>query len=151
MMSKGKFAKPAEGMCNRKVFVKNISVPKRNIASFQVDFTSDVIAKLERDREMLLNRLVEPKKKELTPRKPLHALARRSSTSRIEQIFSVYQGSTKPLPIYQEFQSAITKIRHQLGIISPVKTSLPSLTLSPMKISSFALEANWSQRKFAEE
>uniref|UniRef100_A0A915DKM6 Uncharacterized protein n=1 Tax=Ditylenchus dipsaci TaxID=166011 RepID=A0A915DKM6_9BILA len=56
MMSKKKFSKPAEEMCNRKVFVKN-SVPKRNTASFQVDFTSDVIAKLKRDREMLLNLL----------------------------------------------------------------------------------------------
>uniref|UniRef100_A0A915DG88 Small EDRK-rich factor-like N-terminal domain-containing protein n=1 Tax=Ditylenchus dipsaci TaxID=166011 RepID=A0A915DG88_9BILA len=31
---------------------RSSSVPKRNTASFQVDFTSDVIAKLERDREM---------------------------------------------------------------------------------------------------
>uniref|UniRef100_A0A915EQF4 Uncharacterized protein n=1 Tax=Ditylenchus dipsaci TaxID=166011 RepID=A0A915EQF4_9BILA len=126
---------------------RSSSVSKRNTASFQVDFTSDVIAKLERDREMLLNRLVKPKKKESTPRKPLHALARRSSTSRIEQIFSVYQGSTKPLPSYQEFESATTKIRHQLGIISPVKTSLPSLTLSPMEdLKLCSGKLTWSQR-----
>uniref|UniRef100_A0A915E653 Uncharacterized protein n=1 Tax=Ditylenchus dipsaci TaxID=166011 RepID=A0A915E653_9BILA len=36
---------------------RSSSVPKRDTASFQVDFISDVIAKLKKDREMLLNRL----------------------------------------------------------------------------------------------
>uniref|UniRef100_A0A915E8V6 Uncharacterized protein n=1 Tax=Ditylenchus dipsaci TaxID=166011 RepID=A0A915E8V6_9BILA len=105
----------------------------RKSASVQVDYTSGIIKQLNQEKESLLDRLTEPKKRKSVGRKPMHALHRTASISRVHQLVTVYQGSNKQLPTFEEFECSFRKVRQQLGITSPAKPNKPSPMLSAME------------------